>query len=147
MAEAPLVIQHELIPFETRQALGEALLNATVEGHAGFTALMLRIMAMTVAGSITVAQAEVVTAQAELLFTNIVAQRLTEARSAASTLTGTLGGTQAMEDELTRTLREAREGASKVRPSLEMAADPTDDKYGLEIYDDQGNLVPLMQRP
>ncbi len=101
-----LEVQHELVPNDIREALASALLNATVSGHAGFNRVILTIMAMTAAGKVTHEQAEVLTKQCELLFTNLMAQQIQLLQEG--------GG----EDPLVAQLKAAQAGAKKVRPDL-----------------------------
>jgi hypothetical protein len=125
----PLEIQHNLLSADEREALASAILNATVEGHAGFTRVMLTIMAFTAGGRISPEQAEVLTKQAELLFTNLCAANIREERASGG------GGGVAADDA-------AQAGAKKIRPSLLYDSEGRDE-YGLEVLDAQGRPVPL----
>lgn len=132
----PLEIQHNLLSADEREALASAILNATVEGHAGFTRVMLTIMAFTAGGRISPEQAEVLTKQAELLFTNLCAANIREERASGG------GGGVAADDPLAARLRAAQAGAKKIRPSLLYDSEGRDE-YGLEVLDAQGRPVPL----
>ncbi len=129
----PIEVQHELLSETERTILMDAITNATVQGHAGFTRVMLTIMGFTVGGRVTVAQAEVLTKQAELLFTNLCAQNIQQARDV---------GAGSDEDPLVAAIQATKRGGQKVRPSLLLSGDGAD-SYGLEVLDRDGNPIQL----
>lgn len=129
-----LEIQHNLLTAVERSALASALANATVQGHAGLSRVLLTLMSMTAGGRITSEQAENLTKMAELLFTNICAQQIQASMDSK--------GTEEDEDPLVARLLAAQAGAKKVQPRL-LLDDNGDHEYGLEVLDAQGKAVPL----
>ncbi len=127
----PLEIQHNLLSQSERDRLMTTITNASVEGHAGFTRVLLTIMGFTAGGRLTDSQASNLTKQAELLFTNLAVINMTKARDASQD-----------EDPLVATLRAAQKGASKVRPSL-MMDDDGPNKFGLQVLNEKGEPVDL----
>lgn len=129
-----LQVQHDLIDADVRDALAEALMNATVEGHRGFTRVMLTIMAMTASGKVTHEQAEALTRQSELLFTSLMAQQIQKQQSQG------LGGDG---DPLARRLAEAQRGAAKIRPALTLSHDGAHE-LGLQTLNRDGSASDLL---
>lgn len=128
-----LEIQHNLLSQDEREALGEALANATVQGHAGLSRVLLTLMGMTASGKITSEQAENLTKMAELLFTNICAQVIQQTHAKSG---------EQDEDPLVTRLIAAQAGAKKVQPRL-LLDEGGAHEYGLEVLDRAGNAVPL----
>ena len=127
-----LEIQHNLLTPSERDMLMTTLMNASVVGHKGFTKVILTIMGFTVGGRLTHEQADVVTRQAELLFTNLCAQHIQEAGVKAKTDV----------DPLVASIKAAQAEAHKIRPQLTM---DSEGNHQYEILDAQGKAVPLLR--
>ena len=125
-------VQHNLLSDAEREALGTALMQATVQGHAGLSRVLLTLMGMTAAGKITHEQAESLRGMAELLFTNICAQTIHESQDMN-------GG-----DPLVGRLKQAQAGAKKIRPKMVLDQSGAHE-YGLEVLDAQGRPVPVVE--
>lgn len=131
-----LEVQHQLIPDADREALGTALLQASVQGHADLSRVLLTLMSMTASGKITHEQADALRAMSELLFTNICAQNIHAAQTGADG--------EAFNDPLVARLKQAQAGAKKIRPKM-ILDDGGAHEYGLEVLDKKGNAVPLVK--
>lgn len=128
----PLEIQHNLLSQAERDRLMNTITNASVEGHAGFSRVLLTIMGFTAGGRLTDSQASNLTKQAELLFTNLAVIGMQKERTASSR----------DEDPLVAVLKAAQAGATKVRPSLLMDDDGPD-RFGLQVLNEKGQPVDL----
>jgi len=129
-----LEVQHNLIPDLDREALGTALLQASVKGHADLSRVLLTLMSMTASGKITHEQADALRAMSELLFTNICAQNIHMAQS---------GGKGDNNDPLAARLKQAKAGAKKIRPRM-ILDDGGAHEYGLEVLDKNGKPVSIV---
>tara|TARA_R100000278_G_scaffold83625_1_gene64119 strand:+ start:83 stop:511 length:429 start_codon:yes stop_codon:yes gene_type:complete len=126
-----LYVQHELIPADVREALASALLNASVQGHAGFNRVILTIMAYTASGKVAPEQAEWLTKQCELLFTNLMAMQIQQSQ--------TDGG-----DPLYEQLKAAQAGARKVRPDL-LIEENGASSLGLQMLEPDGRTTDIVR--
>lgn len=129
----PLEIQHNLVEEHQRDALASALLNATVQGPQGLVRVIMTMMAATAGGKLTHEAAEVMTKQAELLFTTLMAMQLQGMQA---------GG--AKEDPLVAALTLAQEGAKKMRPDLLIDQNGAHE-LGLQTLDKNGNAVDVIR--
>lgn len=127
----PVEIQHELLSPLERDTLMQAIMNATVDGHKGFRRVLLTIMGFTVGGRITTAQAEVLTKQCELLFTDLCADRIEQ--QAAGQGQGPSGDV----DPLVARLKASQAGAAKIRPNNLLSQDGNHEMT-LEVIDAKG---------
>ena len=133
-----LEVQHQLIADADREALGTALLQATIQGHADLSRVLLTLMSMTASGKITHEQADALRGMSELLFTNICAQNIHAAQTGE--------GSSEVNDPLVERLKQAKAGAKKIRPKM-ILDHGGEHEYGLEVLDKQGKAVPLIGRP
>ena len=128
-----LHVQHELVPQEVRDALAGALLNATVQGHAGFNRVLLTIMAYTASGKVAPEQAEWLTKQCELLFTNLMAHQIQLSQTEGQG-----------EDPLVQALKAAQAGAKKVRPDL-LIDQSGAASLGLQMLEPDGRTTDILR--
>jgi len=134
-----LEIQHNLVPEPVREALAQAIMNATVTGHSGVTTVILTLMGMTAAGKITHEQADMMTRQAELLFTNIAAQNIQKKLDEKG------GGSEAAGDPLAAQIALAQAKAKKLRPAM-LLSDDGGHEYGMEVLNADGPRTSLLDR-
>lgn len=117
-----------------RQAIGEAFRRAKVTGFTDFNELLLTVVGHALAGKITPEQVKAVTPLLELLFASVSAQTMREDAWRMNRVQSD------PDDPMGKFLDAASQGATTIRPMLEMS-DDGDNSFTMTATGKDGNKV------